>query len=407
MNLLYNIGIQAYICAAKIAALGNGKIKKMIRGQKRTFDTLSESMGKRRPVWIHASSLGEFEQGRPLIERIRQQRPDLPIVLTFFSPSGYEVRKNYDKADTVAYLPFDTPRNARRFLDIVNPSMAIFIKYEFWGNYLQQLKERGIPTYLISAIFREGQIFFKPCGGMFRRMLRCFNTLYIQDSGSKGLLDNIGITNTAIAGDTRFDRVTDIQKNTFKIPEIESFFESAKFKIIIGSSWEADEDIYTGYINSHPEVKAVIAPHEMDGSRLSLLARRFTNGAAMLSEIKPGTKIQEQVIIADSYGKLASLYRYGDIAYIGGGFGAGIHNINEAAVYSIPVIFGPRYHKFKEARDMISLGGAFTVKSSEELRITLDRLYKDTEARKSAGRNAGKYIRDNLGATDHIFNDIF
>lgn len=408
MNPLYNIGIHAYSCAVKLAALNNRKASKMIKGQRQAFDTLSKSLtGKERPIWIHASSLGEFEQGRPLIERIKQRHPELPVVLTFFSPSGYEVRKNYDKADVIAYLPFDTPSNARRFISTVNPSMAIFIKYEFWGNYLHQLTKHRIPTYLISSIFRERQIFFKPYGGMFRRMLKCFNTLYLQDTDSENLLKKIGIGNVRVTGDTRFDRVADVMKTTFEMPEVEKFLAGSELKLIIGSSWETDEDIYISYINSHPRIKAVIAPHEMDGDRLQMLAGRFTRGAAMLSELRTERIPDVQVIIVDSFGKLASLYRYGDIAYIGGGFGAGIHNINEAAVYSIPVIFGPRYSKFKEARDLTRLGGAFPVKSSVELGSILDRFAKDSPERTAAGNTAGRYIQENLGATDRIFNDLF
>lgn len=378
----------------------------MRRGQKKSRRDLANIL---RPeggyIWIHAASLGEFEQGRPLIERLHDEHPGRPILLTFFSPSGYEVRKDYTGVDAVAYLPFDTPRNARRFLDAVKPSMAIFIKYEFWGNYLEQLKKRGVSTYIISAIFRPRQVFFKPWGGLFRKMLKCFDTLYLQDSESKRLLSEIGITNTVVAGDTRFDRVTDVMNHTFDMPEVERFLSVGKMRLIAGSSWEADEDLYIPYINNHPEIKVAIAPHEMKGDRVDRLMSRCQNGAVRLSELKENHDVQ--VLVIDSFGKLSSLYRYGDVAYVGGGFGAGIHNINEAAVYGMPVIFGPKFDKFKEARDMISLNCAFSVNSDAELSGLLDKMLNDNCFTAKAGEIAGKYIKDNLGATDRIYSDLF
>lgn len=403
-DFIYNTAIHALSCGLRLGALRSPKLRKMRSGQQAAPGFLSERIDPAtRPIWIHAASLGEFEQGRPLIERIRRQYPDRKILLTFFSPSGYEVRKNYPQVDAVSYLPLDTPRRVRRFLDLVNPSVAIFIKYEFWGNYLRELERRRIPTYIISAIFRPGQIFFKPWGGSFRRMLRSFKTIYVQDQASADLLASISVKNTVVAGDTRFDRVTDIMNTTAAMPEIERFARSGSLCVIAGSSWPQDEDIYIPWFNAHPDIKLIIAPHEFDAERIATLSRRLTNGAATLSTYDGDTA--PQTLIVDCFGKLAAMYRYCSIAYIGGGFGAGIHNINEAAVYDLPVIFGPRYSKFKEAVDLISLRGAFTVSSRQQFDIVMDSLL-DPATRSEAAHTAGDYVRSQLGATDRIFSDL-
>ncbi len=410
MNFLYNTGIHLYSIGARIASRTNPKAKKMTEGQKSTFGHLRATLpADGRTIWIHASSLGEFEQGRPLIERLRRLHPDRKILLTFFSPSGYEVRKNYPMADAVAYLPFDTPRNARRFIETVRPSVAIFIKYEFWGNYLQQLHKAAVPVYIISAIFRQGQIFFRPWGGMFRRMLRRFDRIYLQDNESQKLLSGIGIDNTVVAGDTRFDRVTDVMAQTFDI----AGGENLRSFIIFGSSWGADEANYIPWLNANRDVKFIIAPHEFDEARVAALCNAIDGNVIPLSQwerhIADNGTPPEHIrgIIVDCFGKLSSLYRYASVAYIGGGHGAGIHNINEAAVYGIPVVFGPNYHKFKEARDLIALKGAFSVNNAATTARTLDRLLADNEFREKAGKTAGQYIADNIGATDRIFSDIF
>lgn len=410
VNFLYNLGIHLYKSAVRIASLSNPKAKKMVEGQKETFGRLQAALpAEGGAIWIHASSLGEFEQGRPLIERLRREYPDRKILLTFFSPSGYEVRKNYPLVDTVTYLPFDTPRNARRFVETVRPSVAIFIKYEFWGNYLQQLAKAGVPVYIISAIFRPGQIFFRPYGGMFRKMLRRFDRIYLQDENSRQLLAGICIDNTVVAGDTRFDRVTDVMAGTCEI----AGGDALRSFIIFGSSWEADEANYLPWLNANPEVKFIIAPHEFDAARVSALCDTVSGNVIPLSQWEKhiadnGTApAGVRGIVVDCFGKLASLYRYASVAYIGGGHGAGIHNINEAAVYGIPVVFGPNYHKFKEARDLIALGGAFCVTDAATTSSTLDRLLSDTSLRTSAGKTAGQYIADNIGATDRIFTDLF
>ena len=410
MNFLYNTGIHLYSIGARIASRTNPKAKKMTEGQKSTFGHLRATLpADGRTIWIHASSLGEFEQGRPLIERLRRIHPDRKILLTFFSPSGYEVRKNYPMADAVAYLPFDTPRNARRFIETVRPSVAIFIKYEFWGNYLQQLHKAAVPVYIISAIFRPGQIFFRPWGGMFRRMLRRFDRIYLQDDESQKLLSGIGIDNTVVAGDTRFDRVTDVMAQTFDI----AGGENLRSFIIFGSSWGADEANYIPWLNANKDVKFIIAPHEFDEARVKALCSAIDGNVIPLSQwerhIADNGTPPEHIrgIVVDCFGKLSSLYRYASVAYIGGGHGAGIHNINEAAVYGIPVVFGPNYHKFKEARDLISLGGAFCVENAAATSSTLDRLLSDEACRAEAGKIAGRYIADNIGATDRIFADLF
>ena len=355
-----------------------------------------------------------------MIERLRREHPDKPILLSFFSPSGFEVRKNYPFVDAVVYLPFDTPHRVKSFLDAARPSMAIFIKYEFWGNYLQELRRRGIPTYIISSIFRPTQRFFRAAGGMFRKMLRCFDHLYVQDERSRRLLKLIGIENVTVAGDTRFDRVTDVMRSTVEIPGFPGFGQDARLRFIAGSSWEADEDIYVPWLNSHHDVAFIIAPHEFNETRLEALRNRFNCHVALLSEwtfeiksskLPPG-QLPERLkkvrgIIIDSFGKLSSLYRYADIAYIGGGFGAGIHNLNEAAVYGIPVIFGPNHSKFKEANDLIERGGGFSITSIADFYESVDALTASKSTLSQAGEAAGQYIRDNLGATDMIYSDLF
>ncbi len=404
MNIFYNAAMHLMRGGAALGSLKSAKLKKMRQGQQATMDYLADKFSANdRPVWIHAASLGEFEQGRPLIERIRREFPGRKILLSFFSPSGYEVRKNYPMVDAVCYLPFDTPARARRFVELVNPSVAIFVKYEFWGNYLEQLSRKKIPTYIISAIFRPDQVFFKPWGGTFRKMLRCFDKLYLQDDASQKLLAGIGVTNTAVVGDTRFDRVTDIMKATTEMPEIESFAGSGSLCVIAGSSWPLDEDVYIPWFNRHPEVKLIIAPHEFDDERLRVLEGKLSNGSARLSTFSGDNT--PQALIVDCFGKLAAMYRYCNVAIVGGGFGAGIHNINEAAVYDLPVIFGPKYSKFKEAVDMVRLGGAFSINSRDEFERIMDTMLDDS-TRHQAAKIAGDYVRSQLGATDAIYADL-
>lgn len=406
MNPFYNFGIKLYGAGAGLLARRNPKIAKMIEGQQATFTVLEGNINpKHEYVWFHAASLGEFEQGRPLIEKIKKEYPDISILLSFFSPSGYEVRKNYPLADVVCYLPFDTPENARRFVEITKPVAAIFIKYEFWGNYLQALKQRNIPVYLISAIFRPSQSFFQWWGGMFRTMLKCYSHLFVQDEASRKLLETIGIDNVTVSGDTRFDRVSSIMESTRSIEGMDEFRTNASLVMVVGSSWGLDEDIYIPWLNEHPQVKTIIAPHEFNAERLSALKSRLGEGACLLSEIHNGKKNPSEVshVIVDSFGLLSSLYRYGDMAYVGGGFGAGIHNINEAAVYGIPVIFGPHNAKFKEAQDLKECGGAIEISGSGSFDKAMEKML-DEDERKRRGRIAGDYIASHIGATDVIFS---
>ena len=364
------------------------------------------STGKQSRCAAPARTLGEFEQGRPLIEMIRRNHPDAKILLTFFSPSGYEVRHNFPLVDAVVYLPFDTKKNVRQFLDTVKPRMAIFVKYEFWGNYLNELKLRGIPTYIISAIFRKSQPFFKPWGGEFRKMLTYFTHIYVQDEGSRELLAGIGFKNVTVAGDTRFDRVTDIMESCVEIPQAAALTRDASLTIVAGSTWPPDESYLLPCFNAHPGMKLIIAPHEVNEERIAAIESQLNRPSCRLSTATPEEAAKCDCIIVDCYGKLSSAYRYGNIAYIGEGFGVGIHNLNEAAVYDIPVIFGPHYHKFKEARDLIKCKGGFSFSNKEEFDAIIEPIVNDKKLREQYGKNAGNYIKENLGATRIIYADI-
>ena len=406
MNALYNLGISLYSLAVKVAALRNRKARLMAEGQAQTFARLAAEIDSTASyIWIHVSSLGEFEQGRPLIEMIKRHNPDRKILLTFFSSSGYETCKNYPLADVICYLPFDRRANARRLLDAVKVEKAIFVKYEFWGNYLEELRRRDIPTYIISAIFRPTQAFFKPWGGMFRKMLNCYTRLVVQDEESRVLLEGIGVTNVDVYGDTRFDRVTDILDNHVDLPIIESFSRGS-FTLFVGSSWEPDEEFLIPYFNSHPELKMVLAPHELGKDRIEGIIQKLKRPYALYTKTSPEEAADVDCMIIDCFGILSKSYRFATVAYVGGGFGVGIHNINEAAVYGIPVVFGPKYQKFKEARDLIALEGAFTVANGNEYAAILNRMLSDGDYLKRHGEIAGRYIKDNLGATQRIFDKI-
>lgn len=414
--LLYDLGIYLYRQGIRIAAhtSRHAKPRLLNEGLGEVWDRLLPlKSGEGRNVWIHVASLGEFEQGRPLIERLKREHPELRIILTFFSPSGYEVRKNYKEADIVAYLPIDTPRNVSRFLDIVRPEMAIFVKYEFWLNYLKELRRREIPTYLISGIFRPDQLFFKSYGGFYRNALRTFRRLYVQDERSRRLLDGIGITDVTVAGDTRFDRVTDIMRGVKPHRILDLFCKAPgdeRLIFLAGSSWPEDEAVYAEWLReSGDSVKGVIAPHEFDAERLKRLLGLFGDKAVLMSEAEGNPELLEgkQVLIIDCFGLLASAYSYADIAYVGGGFGAGLHNINEAAVYGIPVFYGPNHSKFIEAEGMKTQGGGIAINSEEEFREKADRLLADPSERKALGQRSATYIRSKLGATDRIYSDLF
>ena len=407
MKLIYNFGIYCYKQLVALAGMRNAKARKLTQGQKGIFDYLSQHADPQGGyLWIHASSLGEFEQGRPLIEAIRKARPDTRILLTFFSPSGYEVRKNYPGADLVCYLPFDLPGNVKRFLDLTRPTQAIFIKYEFWANYLNELKRRNIPTYSISAIFRPNQVFFRFYGGYFRRILRNFTHLYIQNEQSRQLLAGIGITNVSVVGDTRFDRVSDIRLSAKDLPVIETFAQGKKV-LVVGSSWPKDEEFILDYFNHRDDIKLIIAPHEIHESHLLFIESRLKRPTLRYTQATEATAATCDCLIIDCFGLLSSIYRYGTLAYVGGGFGAGIHNIAEAAVYNLPVIFGPNHRRFKEAHELIACGGGFAIDSGEAFRSTADRLLSDPDALATASYNAGHYIASHTGATRLILKDLF
>ncbi|MCX4368629.1 3-deoxy-D-manno-octulosonic acid transferase [Muribaculaceae bacterium Isolate-042 (Harlan)] len=408
MNLLYNAGISLYGLGMRIAALRSDKVRRLLKGQREALPYLRHTIDSDHGyIWIHAASLGEFEQGRPFIEMVRRLHPQAKILLTFFSPSGYEVRCNFPLVDAVSYLPLDSPHNVKAFLDAVKPRMALFIKYEFWGNYLQELRRRGIPTYIISSIFRKSQIFFKPWGGMFRSMLRCYTHIFVQDDNSMRLLSDIGVYNVSVAGDTRFDRVTDIMRERPDVPQAEAISEDSPcLTIVAGSTWPPDEELLLPYVNSHPEVRLIIAPHEVRTDRIEDIVSKLSRPVVCLSKATPEQAAKADCLIVDCYGKLSGVYRYGDIAYIGGGFGAGIHNINEAAVYDMPVLFGPHYRKFKEASDMIECGGAFTFSDKAGFISAIDPLVSDSEYLHEAGRAAGHYIREHLGATQRVYTAL-
>lgn len=408
-SIVYGAGIGAYAAGVRIASVRHHKARLMTAGQRDTWRRLAAMPHDRPWVWVHAASLGEFEQGRPIIERIRQRNPELRILLTFFSPSGYEVRKNYDGADLVCYLPFDTARNARRFLSLVRPQTAIFVKYEIWRNYLRELHRAHIPTYLISAAFRPGQAFFRSYGGPYRRWLHFFDRIFVQDEQSRRLLAGIGIDDAMVAGDTRFDRVTDIMQTRRELPEIERFAErmraDGRTMLVVGSSWAPDEAAYTPWLQKRTDVASIIAPHEFDERRLRLLCEPFGDEAILYSELlkHPERAHEVRIVVIDCFGLLSTLYRYADVAYVGGGFGVGIHNINEAAVYGVPVVFGPNYHRFIEAEEMIACEGGISYDSPAQFAPIADRLADDTAERHRRGEAAGAYIRSKLGASDRIY----
>lgn len=393
-----------YFFLVRLAALlGHKKAKKLVAGQKRALDEL-KTLGGSPVVWFHAASVGEFEQARPVIERLRQEQPDRRILLTFFSPSGYELRKNYDLVDKVVYLPFATKRNAERFLKTVNIQLAIFIKYEFWPAYLHALKRHHVPTYLISAIFRPGQLFFLPWGKPYLRLLTCFEHIFVQDDASRQLLNKHGICNVDVAGDTRFDRVSEVRGHAKDLPIVEGFTAGAERVLVAGSTWCPDEQLLARYIAERPNTKLVLVPHEIDAEHLHHIFQFFEGRYVRYSEATPMSLDKCRVLLVDTIGVLSSIYRYGHVAYIGGGFGEGIHNTLEAAVYGMPVVFGPKWKKFREARGLLQSGAARTVRNYTELTNALDEAFL---RRHEMGQKAAEYVQSECGATSRIFHAIF
>jgi 3-deoxy-D-manno-octulosonic-acid transferase len=407
MKRLYNTGIFIYTVIVHILALFNPKASLWVKGRQGWQRRLSEKINPvDRKIWIHCSSLGEFEQGRPVIEEIKRLHPEFKIVLTFFSPSGFEIRKNYSEADCVEYLPADFPGNARKFIALVKPEIVIFVKYEFWNNFIEEAFKKNIPLFLVSGIFRPGQHFFKWYGSFFRDILKRFEKIFVQDQQSLDLLAGIGLQNAIHAGDTRFDRVAMIAATARNIPQIEQFMGGEKL-FLAGSSWKQDEEIIAQYINRHPErMKWVFAPHEIDEPNISRLEKLMNVKVLRFSSFTPDAT-DARVLIIDNIGMLSSAYKYAYIASIGGGFGKGIHNILEPACWKIPVVFGPKYEKFREAVELIREKAAFSFNSSGDFTEILDNLITNAGFYNTAAETAGAYINKNTGATAIILKEIF
>ena len=404
--MIYNLAMYILELGVKLAALFSDKPAKMVKGYREVFDLLQRKIDSNAQyIWFHAASLGEFEQGRPLIERIRKEYPQYKILQTFFSPSGYEVRKNYDGADIVCYLPIDTPSNVKKFVDLVNPCMVFFVKYEFWQNYLNALSKRGIPVYSVSSIFRPNQIFFRWYGKGYQQVLKTFAHLFVQNEESKRLLADIGVNNTTVVGDTRFDRVLDICAAAKQLPLVQKFKGDA-LTFVAGSSWGPDEDIFIKYFNAHPEMKLIIAPHVVNDSHLKEIESKLQRSSIRYTKATEDNVQQADCLIIDCYGLLSSIYRYGEISYIGGGFGVGIHNVLEAAVYGIPVIFGPNNKKFREAQHLLANKGGFEINGYEDFQQLMDKFLTDESYLKQSGKAAGDYVKGNAGAMDKIMKRV-
>ena len=406
--LLYNICIILYAQIVRVVALWNNKAKQWVEGRRGIFEHMARKINKAdRVIWLHVASLGEFEQGRPIIEQIREEHPEYKILLTFFSPSGYEIRKNYEGADYIFYLPIDTPLNVKRFLDIAHPEIAIFVKYEFWLNYLYELKARNVRTFVISAIFRADSVFFKWYGSRWRQALDSYEQIFVQNEESQALLHKIGFDNVIIAGDTRFDRVAAIAQAAKKIDIVEQFKADSRL-FVAGSTWGPDEDILQELINSNPDIKFVIAPHEMNEGRIGKIIEATKGGAIRYTQCDEQTTFDgTQVLILDTVGILSSVYGYALWSYIGGGFGVGIHNTLEAATFALPIAFGPNYKKFKEARDMVALGVATKVESAEELQRWFTPLRDNEQTLRQVSTTAKEYTSKHQGATSLIMKIVF
>lgn len=448
---MYNIAIYIYLIGVAIGSLFNKKIKKMWRGEREAVDLLKEKVDPTaKYVWFHAASLGEFEQGRPLIEQLRATHPEYKILLTFFSPSGYEVRKNYEGADIVCYLPLDTIRNARRFLRAVHPVMAFFIKYEFWYNYLHILRHRGVPVYSVSSIFRPGQVFFKWYGRNYAKVLHCITHFFVQNEVSLQLLKGIGIDEATVVGDTRFDRVLQIKEQAKKLPIVEAFkgingkgeacndelSEDACKRVlskdackgnlsedackgdlsengckgckvfVAGSSWQPDEDIFIRFFNGHPDWKLIIAPHVIGEDHLAYILDKLQMKAVRYTQATEQSAAEARCLIIDCFGLLSTIYRYGEIAYVGGGFGVGIHNVPEAAVWGVPVLFGPNNKRFQEAQDLLACKGSFEVTDYDSFNTIISRLISDDKFRHQCGEASANYVKSRSGATDIIMKSV-
>jgi len=404
MQFIYNISVWAYAMGIRLAALFNGKARLWVHGRKAIFSKIADAIPKdEKLIWFHCASLGEFEQGRPVIEAFRQQFKDHKILLTFFSPSGYEVRKNYKKADYVFYLPLDTPKNAKQFIALTNPRMAVFVKYEFWFNYLNELSRNKIPLLMISVIFRPSQHFFKPWGGWFRKQLQKVTFFFVQNEISIKLLNSAKVFHAEVSGDTRFDRVMELPSEEIKLPVFETFAKGETL-LIAGSTWPADEDILKDLLlQSKHKFKMVLAPHIVSKEHIQQLLDKFKKWQPLLfSKIKNNNPAKSRLLIIDSIGLLSHLYRFGNIAYIGGGFGVGIHNVLEAATYGLPVIFGPNYQRFQEAVELSQAGGGFPISNSKECLEAFNLLMNDETLLQQTSNIARNYVIENAGATSLV-----
>jgi len=403
MLFLYDSGIQFYKSLILLASLKSKKAGAWIQGRKNLLYEIEDHLDKtKRPIWFHFASLGEFEQGRTVLEELKVRRPGSSIVITFFSPSGFEIRKDYNLADYVFYLPLDTKKNAREFIRIVNPSIAIFTKYEYWYHYFAELQRINIPLFMISAIFRENQPFFKWYGSLHRKMLTMVSHFFVQNDMSKSLLNSLGFNNVSIAGDTRFDRVVKNASEAKTIDQVKEFCGDDKI-FIAGSTWFEDETLITSLTEKYPDWKFIIAPHEIKPERIRQVEKVFP-GSVKFSALSTAVN-NYRILIVDNIGMLSSLYQYADIAYVGGGFGVGIHNTQEAVAFNLPVVFGPNYHKFSEACALINAEAAFSIKNSKELGRVMSRL-QDRTFREETGKTGGEYVRSHIGATEIILNYI-
>ena len=404
----YDLIMSLYAGIIRLVGLRYEKARLWSEGRRDLFSRMREKIDPReRIIWLHVASLGEFEQGRPLIEALRESHPEYRILLTFFSPSGYEIRKNYAGADYIFYLPIDTRKQVRQFLDIAHPEVVIFVKYEFWLNFLTELRRRRIRTFVVSAIFRRNSVFFRFYGGLWRKALKTFEVLFVQNEESKTLLAELGYPNTVVAGDTRFDRVAKIAREAKQVPMIERF-KGDKQLFIAGSTWGPDEELLIPLMNDNPELKFVIAPHEMDEGRIEHLLRETRGGAVRYTQCDDKSSFEgKQLLILDTVGLLASVYGYATWGYIGGGFGVGIHNTLEAATFGLPIAFGPKYEKFKEARDLVAIGAARSITTYEELKAWFAPLRDDEKHLTKSSRLARDYTLAHQGATETILQTIF
>ena len=409
---MYNVIIYLIQFGVAVASLFSEKVRKMWKGECASFGVLRDKLEPdAQYIWFHAASLGEFEQGRPLMEQIRREHPQYKILLTFFSPSGYEVRKNYAGADIICYLPIDTIGNARKFLRTVRPVMAFFIKYEFWYNYLHVLKHRQIPTYSVSSIFRKDQVFFKWYGRHYGKVLNCFTRFFVQNEESRRLLATIGIHDVDVVGDTRFDRVLQIKKAAKQLPIVESFVQGTadgkRAKVFVaGSSWLPDEEIFIPFFNKHKDWKLIIAPHVIGEDHLKQIDQLLDRKTVRYTQATEATASEADCLLIDCFGLLSSVYHYGDISYVGGGFGVGIHNVLEAAVWDMPVIFGPNNERFREAQGLKKAQGGFDIASAEDFERIMLRLMTDASYLHDCGQHAGQFVEGMTGATPKILRRI-